>query len=437
MDLITVTRKINAHMEITKDFYAALCDSGAFNKEERWTRNILKAMCEEGIPQRMANLSPSDRQIKTMVQDIMHKMCNQYGYQADMVADVTHKLAIGLNLVDTSFDWQRAFGHGPQNKTYAISANTTTHYPAVTNSNSFRNDNTSRIGVPAKPCSPKPSGEPVITFHNKANGISFKMIKVEGGSFYMGLTPKMARKLINKGIDWKTKYPLVTVNSYYIGETVVTQALWKAVMSKTAVTQPGWKPLMGDLNNPSKFKGDELPVENVSWRNCQEFIAKLRKATRLDFRLPTEAEWEFAAKGGRLSKGYEFSGSNNLKDIAWIVEHLDYDWQSQVFTKPVKQKLPNELGLYDMNGNVWEWCHDWYEELPNGTLINPKGPETGQLKVLRGFSVLSNDDYGDLTENPCYRHYTTPYMRNPSLSDEGYKWNNYYDAYGFRLVLSL
>ena len=130
----------------------------------------------------------------------------------------------------------------------------------------------------------------------------------------------------------------VTLSDYYIGETEVTQALWKAVMG----------------TNPSNFKGDSNPVEKVSWNDCQEFIRKLNSLTGRTFRLPTEAEWECAARGGNQSKGYKYSGSNKIKDVAW------YDGNSKDKTHAVKTKPSNELGLYDMSGNVNEWCWDLY-----------------------------------------------------------------------------
>ena len=436
MDLITAIKRTYAQTGITKDFYAILCDSGAFNEEERWTKKIMKAMCDDGFTLQIARLRSSGVQWKARMHDIIYKAGSLNGYQRDLVAYVTHKLAIGLGLVDSSFDWEEEFGQCRKNPASAEETGTAGNISATRNNSCMRDNSTAMQGARMKSPHRRPNGEPVMTFHNKASGINFKMIKVDGGTFYMGLTPGMAEKAMREGVDWKTRYPLVTVSSYYIGETVVTQALWKAVMNKTAVTQPGWKPLMGDLNNPSKFKGDDLPVENVSWRNCQEFISKLNEATGLNFRLPTEAEWEFAAKGGQLSKGYEFAGSNNVRDIAWVTDHNNYNWHNQIFTKPVKMKLPNELGLYDMNGNVWEWCQDWYGELQTGTLINPKGPKTGQTKVQRGFSVLMSGE--SMNEYPCHRSHAAPVMRSPELSDQGYKYEgNCYDAYGFRLALSL
>ena len=167
----------------------------------------------------------------------------------------------------------------------------------------------------------------------EANGVSFTMIPVEGGTFTRGATSEMTEPS-----DWEKPTHQVTLSSYYIGETEVTQALWKAVMG----------------SNPSWFKGDDLPVEKVSWDDCQTFISKLNALTGKNFRLPTEAEWEFAARGGNQSRHTQFSGSSRIDDVAW------YDGNSGDKTHPVKTKQPNELGIYDMTGNVWEWCQDWY-----------------------------------------------------------------------------
>jgi len=134
--------------------------------------------------------------------------------------------------------------------------------------------------------------------------------------------------------------------------------------------------------NPSTFTGDNLPVEQVSWNKTQDFIKKLNQKTGKNYRLPTEAEWEYAARGGNKSKGYKYAGSNNINDVAW------YTSNSNSKTHEVGTKLPNELGIYDMSGNVWEWCSDWYGENYYGSSPsnNPKGPGTGDDRVLRGGS---------------------------------------------------
>ena len=160
------------------------------------------------------------------------------------------------------------------------------------------------------------------------------------------------------------EYPVhsVTLSDYYIGETEVTQELWKAVMG----------------SNPSYFKGSQKPVEQVSWNDCKEFITKLNKLTGKNFRLPTEAEWEYAARGGNKSKGYKYSGSNTIGNVAWYTDN------SSSKTHDVKTKTPNELGIYDMSGNVYEWCEDWYGNYSSGSQTNPTGPSTGSYCVLRG-----------------------------------------------------
>ncbi|MBR1447220.1 MAG: SUMF1/EgtB/PvdO family nonheme iron enzyme [Prevotella sp.] len=189
-------------------------------------------------------------------------------------------------------------------------------------------------------------------------GVSFKMIRVEGGSFLMG-SPDNDSEAYG---DEKPQHRLTLSDYYYIGEMQVTQSLWKAVMG----------------NNPSKWKGDNLPVEQVSWNDCQEFIKQLNKKTGKTFHLPTEAEWEYAARGGNKSKGYKYAGSNDIKDVAW------YGDNSGSNTHPVKGKKANELGLYDMSGTVWEWCQDWYGSYNSSAQTNPTGPSSGSFRVLRG-----------------------------------------------------
>ena len=162
----------------------------------------------------------------------------------------------------------------------------------------------------------------------------------------------------------------VTLSTYYIGETEVTQELWKAVMG----------------GNRSYFKGDSRPIESVSWNDCQTFIRKLNKRTDKKFRLPTEAEWEFAARGGTKSAGYKYSGSNDVNAVAWYsVNAYDIGGSSPDYgTHVVKTKKPNELGIYDMSGNVWEWCYDWCGNYSDGAQSNPQGPTTGSRRVIRG-----------------------------------------------------
>jgi formylglycine-generating enzyme required for sulfatase activity len=189
------------------------------------------------------------------------------------------------------------------------------------------------------------------------NGVSFNMVRVDGGTFQMGATSEQQ----NPDSDEKPVHR-VTLSDYYIGETEVTQGLWEAVMG----------------SNPSNFKGSNLPVERVSWDDSQAFIRKLNQLTGRRFRLPTEAEWEYAARGGNRSRGYQYGGSNTLTDVAWYYDN------SKDKTHDVKTKQSNELGLYDMSGNVWEWCQDWYGDYSSSAQTNPTGPSSGSSRVGRG-----------------------------------------------------
>ena len=193
------------------------------------------------------------------------------------------------------------------------------------------------------------------------------MVMVEGGTFTMGATSE-------QGSDaWSEETPThrVTLSDYMIGKTEVTQEQWEAVMG----------------SNPSNFKGSNLPVEQVSWFDCQEFIKKLNSLTGLSFRLPTEAEWEFAARGGAKSRGYKYSGSNDINSVAWYYGNA---FASETETHTVATKAPNELGLYDMSGNVLEWCSDRYGDYSSSHQINPAGPSTGSSRVNRGGSWLNS-----------------------------------------------
>ena len=223
------------------------------------------------------------------------------------------------------------------------------------------------------------------------NGVSFTMIGVEGGTFTMGSPDSDSDAYGNE----KPAHQ-VTLSNYSIGETEVTQELWQAVMG----------------SNPSYYTGDlQRPVEYVSWNNCQTFISKLNELTGESFRLPTEAEWEYAARGGKESKGYKYSGSNTVNDVAWYWD------KSSSGTKAVKTKQPNELGIYDMSGNVYEWCSDWYGSYSSSWQFDPTGPSSGSYRVLRGGSWHYDAGYCRV----AYRFHDSP--------DRGYYF------YGFRLSL--
>lgn len=217
------------------------------------------------------------------------------------------------------------------------------------------------------------------------------MVHVEGDTFMMGAAAEQG----DKAYDDEKPAHEVTLSSFSIGRYEVTQEEWQEVM--------------GD--NPSKFKGDRRPVDGVSWFGCLEFIKKLNAMTGMTFRLPTEAEWEYAARGGNKSRGYKYSGSNDLDEVAW---HFDNSgWQTQ----DVGTKSPNELGLYDMNGNVFEWCQDWYDNYDASAVANPTGPSSGYRRVFRGGSWMTKaGDY-----RASFRFSYIPILRT--------------DFLGFRLAL--
>lgn len=227
----------------------------------------------------------------------------------------------------------------------------------------------------------------------QSNLPEIEMVWVSGGTFTMGATSEQG----SDAFDSEKPAHSVTLSGYYIGKYEVTQAQWKAVMG----------------NNPSYFKGDNLPVEQVSWNDVQEFIRKLNQQTGKSYRLPTEAEWEYAARGGSNSRGYKYSGSNNIGSVAW------YDGNSGNTTHAVGTKSPNELGIYDMSGNVYEWCQDWYGSsyYSNSPQRNPQGPASGSDRVCRGGSWI----YSARGFRVSFRDYYSPVIRSYDL--------------GFRLVL--
>ena len=214
-----------------------------------------------------------------------------------------------------------------------------------------------------------PSANPSFT----VNGVSFTMIAVEGGTFKMGAQSSDYGGDNYDTVAYSKESPVhdVTLSSYYIGETEVTQELWEAVMGST----------------PYYSSYPQRPVERVSWNDCQEFITKLNELTGENFRLPTEAEWEYAARGGNKSQGYKYSGSNTIGDVAW------YDDNSSSTAHYVKTKQANELGIYDMSGNVFEWCQDWYGSYSSGSQTNPIGPSSGSSRVSRGgsWNIIASD----------------------------------------------
>ena len=217
-----------------------------------------------------------------------------------------------------------------------------------------------------------------------------EMTYVRGGTFLMGCTPEQG----NDCYDYEDSLRMTTIGDFYIGKHEITQSQWEAVMG----------------GNPSNFKGNNLPVENVSWIDAQEFIGKLNAATGREYRLPTEAEWEYAARGGRQTRGYKYSGSSDVGEVAW------YEGNSENMTHPVGTKKANELGIYDMSGNVWEWVSDWFGEYESTAQTDPKGPDEGTLRVIRG------GGWGSYARGVRLSNYFN--------NDPGYRYN----ILGFRLA---
>ena len=228
---------------------------------------------------------------------------------------------------------------------------------------------------------------------------SFEMIEVEGGTFYMGAQADDSSETNFDASAYQIESPVhqVTVSSYAIGKFEVTQDQWIAAMG----------------NNPSNIIGDNLPVESITWEQVQSFISILNEQSGLNYRLPTEAEWEYAAKGGCESNGYMYSGNSVLNACGW------YYSNSEATTHEVGSKIPNELGIYDMSGNVREWCNDWFEYYSSSIVENPQGAFDGSTKVNRGGSWTTPS----VNCRNTYRHTNYPYESAVDL--------------GFRLVLDI
>ncbi len=218
------------------------------------------------------------------------------------------------------------------------------------------------------------------------NGVSFKMIKVEGGTFTMGTNDDETEAFNSKPAHQ------VSLSTFLIGQTEVTQELWEAVLDR----------------KPSVDRGKLQPVESISYYDCMNFLMKLNELTGMNFRLPTEAEWEYAARGGNLSKGFLYSGSNDPLKVAWF-----YDNSGDPVPRhhPVAKMAPNELGIYDMSGNVAEWCMDWSGVYSPEPQTNPTGPSTGTNRVIRGGSYNNNV----LLSRVASRYYEYPNKRSINI----------------------
>ena len=360
-----------------------------------WTGSIKEGMHlieakKEGYrsQQRTINLSQQQRldvAFNELVAILGNLSVNYKPFGADVYIDgkkigqsprVFNGIMVGNHKVEIKKD-----GYGTDSKTVSILEGQTASLSGVltTNASSSVSSGTSLTGN-------------TITIPVK-DGISIDMVRVKAGTFTMGATAEM-----KKPEDWEKPTHRVTLtNDYYIGKYEVTQALWQAVMG----------------SNPSYLKGNNnLPVERVSWDDCQDFLSKLNRITGKTFRLPTEAEWEYAARGGNKSRGYQYSGSNNLSDVAW------YDDNSGNKSHAVGTKQPNELGIYDMSGNVCEWCQDRFGKYNSSSQVNPTGANSGSGRVIRGGSWFG-------WVSGCRSSYRN--IHEPDISDS---------VLGLRLVLS-
>ena len=264
---------------------------------------------------------------------------------------VFNGLLVGNHQVEVRKD-----GYATDRKSVSISEGQTASITGTLVSNAVASSSSNTLGY-SSGSSSMASGSNAISIPVK-DGISIEMVKVEAGTFMMGATSEMK----DPYDDEKPVHQVTLTNDYYMGKYEVPQALWEAVMG----------------SNPSEYKGDNLPVEMVSWNDCQEFISKLNSLTGRKFRLPTEAEWEYAARGGKKSRGYQYSGNSNISDVAW------YDGNRGSKPHPVGTKQANELGIYDMSGNVYEWCSDWYGSYSSSSQTNPTGADSGSGRVCRG-----------------------------------------------------
>ena len=209
-----------------------------------------------------------------------------------------------------------------------------------------------------------------FTVTGNGKTVTFNMVLVKAGTFQMGSTTGDENE--------QPVHSVTLTKDYYMGETEVTQELWYAVMGKkpTRGKHEQWESIYG--------LGDNYPAYYISYKDCQQFLEKLNLMTGLQFRFPTEAEWEFAARGGNRSKGYTYAGSDTIDNVAWYKSNSWYKSISRLDTHAVKTKAPNELGIYDMSGSVWEWCYDRYGSYPSVAQTDPTGPDSGSYRVSRG-----------------------------------------------------
>lgn len=239
---------------------------------------------------------------------------------------------------------------------------------------------------PGEPEQPGDDDNTPKDYVDTAFGMALSMVYVEGGTFMMGATEEQG-----KSID-KMELPVheVTLNDFYIGQYEVTQAQWASVMDAT----------LSDIADEYYGIGDDFPMYDITWTDAYIFCERMSKRTGKTYRLPTEAEWEYAARGGQKADSAKYAGGNDIDEVAW------YKDNGGETAHPVGQKKPNGLGLYDMSGNLWEWCADWYDAYPSEAQDNPKGPVQGRERVIRGGYWGAGADDGRVSRRG---HYTPGY----------------------------
>ncbi|MCM1531612.1 MAG: formylglycine-generating enzyme family protein [Bacteroides sp.] len=249
----------------------------------------------------------------------------------------------------------------------------------------------------------KRANTPQEAFTETAFEMELEMVYVEGGRFQMGATAEQGDDVVDDEKPVRT----VRLDSYYIGKHEVTQAQWISVMGTTLAQQKD----KANFEKPLVGEGDNYPMYYVSWNDAQKFCEMLSEKTGKKYVLPTEAQWEYAARGGKKSKGYKYAGGNTISEVAWYYEN------SKEKTHEVGTKKANELGIYDMSGNVWEWCSDWYGSYDRAGTDNPTGPKNGTSRVKRGGSWYFDVSGCRVSERSC-----------------GYSvWQN--DFFGFRVAM--
>jgi formylglycine-generating enzyme required for sulfatase activity len=380
-----IVKQLGSDVIVSRVLLHCMNDYHAFDDaDQKVYKKVLLAIINDGYSQKLLNIGAWNDQTKLLSKEYARKN----GFVEDVVYYTFHCLAFGLgwtrdipsigsihNSAQQSKDISTKTGN-----TTAVNNNQTNKQQVSPKSN-IRKNSPSSVSV----CKSNGIKKATITVNN----VSFDMVFVKGGTFMMGATPEQ------KDFAEYNESPAhqVTLSDFYIGETLVTQALWKAIIGHYVKKRGGFISKLLPTDDLSQRPMTE-PVCHVSWDFCQEFIWKLNQLTGKSFRMPTEAEWEYAARGGNKSCGYKYAGSNLINEVAWYGDNVLGKRHG------VKQKKPNELGVYDMSGYLNEWCSDYYSlykssflGLFGSTQINPKGPDSadrGNNRVIRGGDELGS-----------------------------------------------